>query len=141
MSGIRSKDTIPELIVRKALFARGYRFRLHSKHLPGSPDIVLPKHHLVIFVHGCFWHLHQGCKYSRIPSSRADFWKEKLNANAARDKEVVKGLKKLGWRVLIVWECHIRGLEDIAELQLQLVRWIEGTSDFAELPVPADSSA
>ncbi len=109
MSRIRSKDTVPELIVRRFLHRSGYRFRLHRKDLPGKPDIVLPKYHIAIMVHGCFWHAHRatGCTIFKMPSSRSDWWREKLEANQARDRRSIKALKQEGWRVIVVWECQL----------------------------------
>ncbi|MDR1148135.1 MAG: very short patch repair endonuclease [Spirochaetaceae bacterium] len=107
MSQIHSKDTKPELIVRKWLWCHGYRYRLHRKDLPGKPDIVLPKYNAVIFVHGCFWHRHN-CKYASTPATRKDFWEEKLNGNVERDKVNVRKLIELKWRVLVIWECEIK---------------------------------
>jgi DNA mismatch endonuclease (patch repair protein) len=106
MSRIRSRDTGPELLVRSALHRAGYRFRLHSKVLPGRPDIVLPKYHTVVFVHGCFWHRHKGCRFAYTPKSRVAFWNDKFRSNIERDRRNSKALRKLGWRVLIVWECQ-----------------------------------
>lgn len=106
MSGIRGKDTKPELAVRRALHRAGYRFRLHRKDLPGCPDIVLPKYRAVIFVHGCFWHGH-GCRYFKIPKTRTDFWLDKIMANAKRDRLNAESLRAAGWLVLTVWECDI----------------------------------
>ena len=97
MSKIRSKDTLPEIRVRKMLFARGYRYRLHVKNLPGKPDIVLPKYNAVIFVHGCFWHLHLGCRDGTIPKTRTDYWEKKLLGNKERDKKNMNELRKQGW--------------------------------------------
>ena len=108
MSAIRAKNTAPELLVRRALHAMGYRYRLHRKDLPGNPDIVLPKYKVVIFVNGCFWHRHSGCKYATTPASNADFWKAKFEANIARDKRNYTQLEKLGWKVVVIWECEIR---------------------------------
>lgn len=108
MSAVKSKDTKPEILVRKGLHAAGYRFRLHVKDLPGNPDIVLPKYKIVIFVNGCFWHRHHGCKYASTPASNADFWKAKFEANIARDKRNYTQLEKLGWKVIVIWECEIR---------------------------------
>ncbi len=108
MSGIRSKDTKPEMLVRSFLHARGYRYRLHRKDLPGKPDIVLSRLRVCIFVHGCFWHHHQGCKYGVLPKSRTDFWKAKLLANVARDEKTVDTLASIGWTVIVVWECELR---------------------------------
>lgn len=107
MSGIRGKNTKPEIQVRKALFKQGYRFRLHVKDLPGKPDIVLPKYKTAIFVHGCFWHKHD-CKYFKWPSSNTEFWKNKILDNVRRDKKHQAELKKSGWKVKIVWECWVK---------------------------------
>ena len=106
MSRIRGKDTKPEIIVRSMLHRMGYRFRLHRKDLPGKPDIVLPKYNTVIFVHGCFWHRHKGCKYAYKPKSRIDFWNAKFDDTAARDKRNRKQLQAKGWNVEIIWECE-----------------------------------
>jgi DNA mismatch endonuclease, patch repair protein len=107
MSGIRGKDTKPEIIVRKALHKAGYRFRLHRKDLPGNPDIVLPKYRTVIFVHGCFWHGHM-CKNFKWPKTRPEFWREKIEGNIERDKRDIAALEALGWNVKVIWECEIR---------------------------------
>jgi len=107
MAGIRSKDTAPELAVRKIAHRMGLRFRLHRKNLPGRPDVVFPRHRLAVFVHGCFWHQHQACRSAQLPKSRVSFWKEKLAANVARDKRNIGALQKLGWRVLVIWECEV----------------------------------
>lgn len=108
MSGIRGKDTKPELMLRKALHARGFRYSLHSSKLPGKPDIVLPKYKAVVFVHGCFWHRHEGCRYTTSPSTRTDFWNAKFEANVERDETVQRALQTSHWRVAVVWECAIR---------------------------------
>lgn len=108
MSKIRSKDTKPELILRKALFARGFRYRVNEKKLPGKPDIVLPKYKTVIFVHGCFWHKHENCKYAGTPKTNTEYWVNKITSNRERDKINVQKLIALGWNVLIVWECEIQ---------------------------------
>jgi DNA mismatch endonuclease (patch repair protein) len=108
MSMIRSKDTKPEIIVRKYLFAKGFRYRLHDKRLPGKPDIVFPKYKTVIFVHGCFWHGHQGCKYFTIPKTRRQWWINKINRNKELDSINASTLKALGWRVIIVFECKLK---------------------------------
>jgi len=110
MSGIRSKDTKPEIIIRKALHARGFRFSLHVKYLPGKPDLVFPKYKAVIFVHGCFWHGH-GCRYFKVPKTRTDFWLSKIDKNKQRDSRDLAALCALGWRVLLVWECAVRADE------------------------------
>lgn len=108
MSRIRSKDTKPEIIVRKYLFSRGLRFRKNDKRYPGSPDIVLPKYRTVVFVHGCFWHLHEGCKYAVMPKSNVDYWKKKLYRNRERDEHNQKELEAMGWNVITVWECQLK---------------------------------
>ena len=113
MSRIRSGDTKPERIVRSLLHGRGYRFRLHRKDLPGKPDIVLPKYKTVIFVHGCFWHRHKGCKYAYMPKTRQDFWKTKFNSNMKRDKNVQKQLTLIGWKILIIWECELSKIKTL----------------------------
>lgn len=134
MSGIRGKDTKPELLVRKALFDAGFRFRLHRRDLPGVPDVVLSGKKVAIFVHGCFWHLHEGCRNAKLPSSRPDFWREKLDRNVARDKENVEALLDLGWRVLIVWECATRHKTTCENLPDLLSQWIEDGGRFGEYP-------
>lgn len=106
MSGIRGRDTKPELFVRSALHRAGLRFRLHSK-LPGKPDVVLTKYHTVVFVHGCFWHRHAGCRYATIPASNAAFWLDKFAANKRRDAVVKRRLRQLGWHVRVVWSCQL----------------------------------
>jgi len=108
MSMIHGKDTKPEEKVRKYLFAQGFRYRKNDKRLPGKPDIVLPKYHTVIFVNGCFWHCHEGCRYYVFPKSNTKFWEKKLGGNVRRDKANYGKLKAMGWRVLVVWECEIR---------------------------------
>jgi DNA mismatch endonuclease (patch repair protein) len=108
MSGIRSRDTKPEIIIRKYLHAAGFRFRLAPSHLPGKPDIVLAKYRTVVFVHGCFWHQHPGCRFATRPANNREFWAEKLGANAARDKRVIRQLREAGWNVIVVWECQTR---------------------------------
>lgn len=136
MSGIQAKDTKPEILVRKALHAKGYRFRLHRKDLPGNPDITLAKFRTVILVHGCFWHMHKGCKLARIPSSRTEFWTAKLRANAMRDETAESRLLALGWRVLTIWECYLKSASPEV-LQTDLARWISGSEvsgDFNVLP-------
>ncbi len=126
MSRIRSKDTAPELAVRKWLHAHGYRFRLHRKDLPGCPDIVLPKWKTAIFVHGCFWHRHPGCGRSTTPETNVEFWEKKFAANVERDTTSIKALGELGWKVIVVWECEVRKKEsDLLFLDRQLCRAIK----------------
>lgn len=108
MSRIKSKDTKPEMLVRKFLHANGFRYRLHVKDLPGKPDIVLPKYRTVIFVHGCFWHGHEGCKYYVMPKSNQEFWSTKILGNVNRDKQHAAKLKKEHWRVINIWECELK---------------------------------
>lgn len=133
MSGIRGKDTRPEMLVRRALFAAGFRFRLHRADLPGSPDIVLPGRRVAIFVHGCFWHMHQGCRLARLPATRPEFWRDKLEGNVARDRWAVEALAADGWRVLVVWECATRGKGALGSLGEVLAEWIGGGAVSGEL--------
>ena len=115
MSQIKGKDTKPEILVRSLVHRMGYRFRLHRKDLPGRPDLVFPGRQKVIFVHGCFWHQHPGCKYATRPSTRADFWAQKLDGNRDRDEAVQHQLLQQGWGVLVVWECEIKQTELLAD--------------------------
>lgn len=108
MAGIKGRNTQPELIVRRFLHSKGFRFRLHDAKLPGSPDIVMPKYKLLIFVHGCFWHRHQDCCYATNPVQNSEKWKEKFNQNVKRDKQQIKELIDLGWRIVVIWECGLR---------------------------------
>jgi len=114
MSGIRGKNTKIEVVFRKALFARGFRYRIHVPNLPGKPDMVLPKFQAIIFVHGCFWHAHD-CDLFRIPGSNLEFWKKKLEKNQINDAKAQKSLLDLGWRVLTIWECSIRGRNQLGK--------------------------
>lgn len=107
MAGIKAKDTAPEMAVRRFLHSHGFRYRLHEKNLPGTPDIVLPKYRTAIFVHGCFWHQHSRCKYAARPNSNRLFWENKLGTNRDRDKRDKRHLRKLGWKVLTIWECQL----------------------------------
>jgi DNA mismatch endonuclease (patch repair protein) len=108
MSQIKGKNTKPELLVRKFLFSKGFRFKLHDKNLSGKPDIILPKFGTVIFIHGCFWHGHTNCKYFVMPKTRKPFWEKKILRNKDRDIRNSQALKKLGWRIITVWECHLK---------------------------------
>jgi len=108
MSQIKGKNTKPEVLLRKELFKKGFRYRIHDKKLIGKPDIVLPKYRTVIFVHGCFWHGHEGCRYYVIPKTRTEWWQNKISGNVERDAKAVTALKGLGWRVLTVWECELK---------------------------------
>ena len=115
MSAIKSKNTKPEIKVRKVLHSMGYRFRLHSKDLPGSPDIVLPKYKTVIFVHGCFWHRHENCKYASTPKTRKEFWNKKFEENIQRDLEIQDKIKNLNWRSVVIWECETKNIENLRD--------------------------
>jgi DNA mismatch endonuclease (patch repair protein) len=116
MKNIRSKNTTPELIVRKFLYNKGYRYRLHDKKLPGKPDIVLRKFNTVIFINGCFWHGHKNCSEAKKPKSNSEFWKTKIVSNQQRDRKNIESLSKLGWRVLTIWECQLQ--KDLMESTL-----------------------
>lgn len=122
MSRISGKNTQPELVVRSVLHNEGFRFRLHSKGLPGKPDIVLPKHKTVIFVHGCFWHRHARCKFAYTPKSRTAFWQAKFQSNVLRDLQNRKDLIKSGWNVVIVWECETKKVDLLRQKLRLLVR-------------------
>ena len=122
MAGIRGKNTKPEIIVRKMLFANGYRFRINKKIGRAKPDIVLPKWNLCIFVHGCFWHRHEGCKFATTPKSNRYFWSNKLSKNRARDYRNYEELNAKGWQIGVVWECALRKNSNLSEEIAQLVR-------------------
>ena len=125
MSGIRGKDTKPELTIRKALHARGYRYRLHSPAVPGKPDLLLRRYRAAIFVHGCFWHGHD-CHLFKLPSTRTEFWQQKIDRNRARDAEVEAALRDQGWRRLVIWECALKGKSRIPldEVMDATVKWL-----------------
>ncbi|WP_242415542.1 very short patch repair endonuclease [Sphingomonas panni] len=126
MRRVKGKDTKPELVVRRLLHKLGYRFRLHRKDLPGRPDIVLPKFRTAIFVHGCFWHRHPGCRKASTPKTRADFWQAKFDANVARDERNVADLSSAGWMVVTVWECETKSIDD---LRVQLTEALAKAAD------------
>lgn len=134
MSGIRSKNTKPELQVRRLLFSLGYRFRLHRKDLPGTPDIVMPSRRVAIFVHGCFWHRHKNCSLAKLPKTNSEFWKKKLSGNVRRDKEKYRELARCGWRTLVIWECAVRREQQVGTLGAQIKQWVESGIPYAELP-------
>ena len=121
MSRIRSGNTKPEIVVRRSLHALGYRFRLHRNDLPGRPDIVLSKYKTAIFVHGCFWHRHEGCEFAYTPKSKVQFWKTKFQKNIERDKKVIEELQQLGWTPKIIWECQTKNADSLQKLLLQSV--------------------
>lgn len=131
MSGIRGKDTKPEMIVRRYLHRHGFRYRLHDRNLPGHPDIIFPRYHAVIFVHGCFWHGHN-CRYFKLPATRTEFWRDKIRANILRDISAKNALRQKGWRVLIVWECALRGPEASRSLSL-IRRWTASNRSCIEI--------
>lgn len=125
MSGIRGKNTAPEMLVRRFLHARGYRYRLHRKDLPGKPDLVLPRLKVCIFVHGCFWHRHPGCSYATTPKTRPEFWKEKFHRNVMRDLACIHALEGAGWNVFTIWECHLKNDPETLERLTEKLRFIE----------------
>lgn len=151
MSRIRSGNTKPEIIVRSLLHAHGYRFTVNgpkNRSLPGRPDIVLPKHRTVIFVHGCFWHGHEGCKDFRMPKSRVAFWQNKISTNKARDRRSVAALGKLGWKALVIWACEMKTLSAKADLSARLPALVElapvsyhFTSQDRDVPMAAEDHA
>lgn len=134
MSSIRGKDTKPEIIVRRGLHAKGFRFRLHLKNLPGKPDIVLPKYKSIIFVHGCFWHMHD-CHLFKWPSTRPEFWRDKISGNKVKDEDNLSILKYRGWRILTIWECALKGKErlDFEDLLKEIVSWLKKGSVLKEI--------
>lgn len=131
MSSIKGKNTKPEIRLRRYLHAQGFRFRLHRSDLPGSPDLVLPRYRLAIFVHGCFWHRHPDCFYATTPQTRPEFWRSKFDANMRRDESNQRELARLGWRVLIVWEC---GFKHCADRLSDIPILINGVNQFQQWP-------
>jgi DNA mismatch endonuclease, patch repair protein len=109
MSQIKGKNTKPEMLVRRFLHAKGFRYKLHDKSLPGKPDLVLPKYKTVIFIHGCYWHKHESCRYFVVPKTRTEWWMNKINGNVANDLRAIAALEKEGWKVITVWECELKG--------------------------------
>ncbi|MBD3648966.1 MAG: DNA mismatch endonuclease Vsr [Pseudomonadales bacterium] len=134
MAGIKAKETKPEILIRKALHKEGFRYRLHNSNLPGKPDLVFPRYRAVVFVHGCFWHKH-GCHLFKWPSTRKDFWKQKIESNAARDQRNVEDLEEAGWKVLRLWECSIKGKfrRPIEEVVATAANWLQFDTESAEL--------
>lgn len=134
MSNIKGRNTKPELMVRSLLHARGFRFRIHRKDLPGKPDIVLPKYKAIIFIHGCFWHGHQNCRLFRLPASRTEFWEAKISRNQENDIKAMHLLLDSGWRICTIWECAIRrSRKDPALLMEMLTAWLAGTEPLLEI--------
>jgi len=130
MSRIKGKNTKPEMLVRRFLHGKGFRYKLHDKSLPGKPDIVLPKYKTVIFVHGCFWHGHKKCKYFVVPKTRTDWWLNKINGNIANDNNASQALKKEGWKILTIWECQLKPAEVEMTLNHLLQKLSLQTFDF-----------
>lgn len=121
MSNIHGKDTVPEMAVRRLIHGMGYRYRLHDRSLPGSPDLVFRSRKKAIFVNGCFWHHHHGCRLATVPKSNVDYWKEKFRMNAKRDRETIDRLESLGWKVLVIWQCEIG---DVGELKRKIIEFL-----------------
>lgn len=125
MSRIKGHDTKPELILRRALHAAGLRYRLHARDLPGRPDLVFPRWSAVVFVHGCFWHHHNGCRIANVPQSNAEFWLAKFERNKRRDARAVRALRASGWRVMVVWECQLSGSRRIASTAARVAAFVK----------------
>jgi len=134
MSGIKGKNTKPELKIRSALHKLGYRYKLYDKKLPGKPDLVFPKYNAVIFIHGCFWHLHN-CHLFKWPSTRPEFWKEKITGNKERDEKNLQALKEMNWRILIIWECALKGKNkfDFGTTIKSISDWLKSSNQYAEI--------
>jgi len=135
MAAIRGKDTKPEIQIRRGLFSRGYRYRLHCSDLPGKPDLILPKYRVAIQVQGCFWHKHD-CRYFKWPATRPEFWRQKIEGNVVRDQRALYQLKIDGWRVLVIWECALKNAssEKIDGLLDHIEQWSQSQSEYLELP-------
>jgi len=134
MANIKGKNTKPEVSVRSLLHRQGFRFRIHDKSLAGTPDVVFRKYKAVIFVHGCYWHRHQGCKLTSTPKQNKEFWEKKFNGTVTRDGVVYFKLKKLGWRVAVIWECAIRDKIHLPDHINTLARWLKSESEYIEIP-------
>ena len=133
MAGITGRNTKPEITLRKALHARGVRYRLHARDVYGHPDLVLPKYGAVVFVHGCFWHRHSGCRYATTPATRTDFWMKKFAANVQRDANVKDKLASLGWRAAIVWECALRNSSVLPATIEAVIHWLNSKDSLLKL--------
>lgn len=135
MASVGQRDTGPEMRLRRALHRLGLRYRLHDRKLPGTPDLVFPRYKSAVFVHGCFWHVHKGCKFATEPSSRKDFWREKFEANQRRDRQNYDSLLASGWRVLVVWECAIKTRKsfELDELGTQVKNWLSSAERFVDI--------
>lgn len=137
MQQVHGKDTKPEVYIRRLLFSEGYRYRIHSNRIPGHPDIWMKKYNTAIFVHGCFWHRHKGCKYASVPSSNSEFWNDKFRKNITRDKEVIKNLSEKNIRCLVIWECTIKEMHRSQEKEksviMEIERFLNASEVFEEL--------
>lgn len=129
MAGIQGRDTVPEMVVRRTAHRLGFRFRLYRKDLPGRPDLVFPRYRSVVFVHGCFWHRHDGCRYAYTPRSRVRFWRDKFSQNVARDRRTEDALRSLGWQVLVIWECETRDHRMVAHRLSRFLRAQSGRNE------------
>ena len=141
MAGIRGKDTKPELALRKGLHALGFRYRLHSSRVIGKPDLIFPRYNAVVFVHGCFWHRHEGCQYATTPATRPDFWQAKFDSNLARDLKVREQLLNDGWRVAIVWECALKLTIDVETSVSKVKMWLKSSSESKSLEIGRPNNA
>ncbi|MDR0375606.1 MAG: very short patch repair endonuclease [Treponema sp.] len=136
MAAVHSKNTMPEILIRKALFARGYRYRIDYKKLPGRPDVALPRYHAVVFVHGCFWHGHAGCPNFRLPQSNQEYWIAKIDRNRKRDGDALNHLHALNWRVCVVWECAIHGKNKkmkVSQAAAKISEWLKSDAVWLEI--------
>lgn len=140
MSGIRGANTAPELALRRALHSRGLRFRLHGKFLPGKPDIVSRRYRAVIYVHGCFWHRHPGCRYASTPKTREEFWRNKFSENVRRDMKVRDEALRLGWRVATVWECALRKADEVDATAFAVLEWLNSDRPTLDVGAPVIES-
>lgn len=136
MAGIKNKNTRPEILLRKSLFAQGLRYKLHDNKFPGKPDLFLKKHNVIIFINGCFWHGHQDCKLFKIPNTRKEFWEDKIYNNIKRDQKNIKLNIDEGLRVCTVWECLLRKKEDINFVTKAIISWLKTKEPLLELPSP-----
>lgn len=137
MAGIRGRDTKPEMMIRRHLHAQGLRYRLFARDLPGRPDMVLPRWRIAIFAHGCFWHGHEGCSFFRLPKTRPEFWKTKIEANADRDRCAIAALREANWRVAVVWECALR--RDPERTLQTVATFVRGKRRYLEIAATQDT--
>ena len=134
MSRVRGANTKIEIMVRSSLYRRGFRFRKNVKRLPGCPDIVLKKYRAVIFIHGCFWHGHPNCRKSRLPSTRTEYWTQKIKDNIERDRRKTIDLKELGWRIAVIWGCALATNDSLSDTISKLITWLHGEDEYLEIP-------